>query len=68
MCIDNLGACTRLSATFPSYNFLKILYPYIYNTLNIIDNTYNRGYYGAFIDEKTKKKFIVSELEKQFKK
>ena len=67
MCIDNLGASTRLSAPFPSYDFLNILYPYIYNTLNIIDNAYNRGYYGTFIDEKTKEEFIVSVLEKTIK-
>ena len=63
MCI----ASTKLSAPFPSYDFLKILYPYIYNTLNIIDNAYNRGYCGTFIDEKTKEEFIVSELEKIIK-
>jgi hypothetical protein len=67
MCINNLGASTRLSASFPSYDFLNILYPYIYNTLNIIDNAYNRGYCGTFIDEKTKEEFIVSELEKIIK-
>ena len=67
ICINNLGASTRLSEPFPSYDFLKILYPYIYKSLNIIDNTCNRGFYGEFKDEKLKEEFIVSELEKTIK-
>ena len=31
MCIDNLGSSTRLSSSFPTYKYLKILYPIIYN-------------------------------------
>ena len=48
MCIDNLGTSTRLSAPFPSYDFLQILYPNIYNALNVIDKGYKKGCCGEF--------------------
>ena len=67
MCIDNLGASTRLCAPFPSYDFLQILFPNIYNTLNYIDISYNNGHYGNFEDESKKVDFIVGELEKTMK-
>ena len=38
ICIDNLGSSTRLNSPFSSYSFLIILYPYIYNNLNIIES------------------------------
>ena len=67
MCIDNLGASTWLNAPFPSYDFLQILFPNIYNTLNYIDISYNNGHYGNFEDESKKVEFIVGELEKTMK-
>ena len=35
---DNLSASTRICAPFPSYSFLTILYPWIYNNLNVVEN------------------------------
>ena len=67
MCIDNLGTSTRLSAPFPSYDFLQILYPNIYNALNVIDKGYKKGHYDEFKDEIEKENFIVNELVKTVK-
>ena len=67
MCIDNLGASTRLSAPFTFYNFLQILYPNIYNALNVIDKGYQNSHYGEFKDEIEKENFIVNELVKTVK-
>ena len=64
MCIDNLGVSTRLTAPFPSYDFLQILYPNIYNALNVIDKGYKKGHYDEFKDEIEKENFIVNELVK----
>ena len=38
ICIDNLGSSTRLGCPFPSYSFLVLIYPYIYNNLNILES------------------------------
>ena len=38
ICIDNLGSSTRLSSPFPSYSFLILIYPFIYNNLNIMES------------------------------
>ena len=38
ICIDNLGSSTRLNSPFPSYSFLVLIYPFIYNNLNIIES------------------------------
>ena len=67
MCIDNLGASTRLSAPFPSYDFLQILYPNIYNALNVIEKVYKNDHYCEFKDEIEKENFIVNELVKTVK-
>jgi len=64
MCIDNLGSSTRLSSSFPSYEYLKILYPLIYNSLNIIDDHMDNGYYGKELNEEKRKEIVVENLIK----
>lgn len=64
ICIDNLGSSTRLSSSFPSYEYLKILYPLIYNSLNIIDNHMDNGYYGKDLNEEKRKEIVVENLIK----
>lgn len=64
MCIDNLGSSTRLSSSFPSYEYLKILYPLIYNSLNIIDEHMDNGYYGKDLNEEKRKEIVVENLIK----
>ena len=63
MCIDNLGSSTRLSSSFPTYEYLKILYPLIYNNLNLIDEHLDKGNYKE-TDEWKRKQFVVDNLKK----
>ena len=62
MCIDNLGSSTRLSSSFPSYEYLKIIYPLIYNNLNLIDEHMDKGFYGKIEDEEQRKSIVVENL------
>ena len=64
MCIDNLGSSTRLSTSFPSYEYLKIIYPLIYNSLNIIDEHMDKGYYGDIQEEEKRKETVITNLIK----
>ena len=50
MCFNNLRAITRLTTPFPSYVFLQILYPNIYNALNVFDKVYKNEHYCEFKD------------------
>ena len=67
MCFNNLRVITRLSTPFPSYDFLQILYPNIYNALNAFDKVYKNEHYCEFKDEIEKKNFIFNELVKTVK-
>ena len=60
--IDNLSACTRLCAPFPSYSFLAILYPFIYNNLNMIDNLIEKNLFKDF-NEENRHRFTVEKLK-----
>ena len=60
--IDNLSACTRLCAPFPSYSFLAILYPFIYNNLNMIDNLIEKNVFKDF-NEENRHRFTVEKLK-----
>ena len=60
--IDNLSASTRLCAPFPSYSFLTILYPWIYNNLNVIDNLIEKKQFADFREE-NREKFTVNKLK-----
>ena len=68
MCIDHLGDSTRLCAPFPSYDFLIILYPFIYNSLREIDNYIDNGSFGEIKEEKREEfacerlKFTIKEF------
>ena len=66
MCIDNLGSSTRLSSSFPSYEYLKILYPLIYNNLNLIEEHLEKGQDKKYkgVDEEEKKKYVIDNLIK----
>ena len=64
MCIDNLGASTWLNAPFPSYDFLQILYPKIYNTLNILILLIIMEIMEIFRYDSKNEEFIVGKLEK----
>ena len=63
ICIDNLDSSAGLNAPFPSYDFLQILYPNIYNTLNILILLIIMEIMEIDDDSK-KEEFIVGELEK----
>ena len=60
--IDKLSACTRLCAPFPSYSFLAILYPFIYNNLNMIDNLIEKNLFKDF-NEENRHRFTVEKLK-----
>ena len=60
--LDNLGSSTRLSAPFPSYDYLNILYPFIYNSLISIDNCLDNGFFGEISLEK-REEFVCEKLK-----
>ena len=62
MCIDHLGDSTRLCAPFPSYEFLNVFYPFIYNSLREIDNGIDNGLFGEIKEEK-RKEFVCERLK-----
>jgi hypothetical protein len=62
MCIDHLGDSTRLCAPFPSYEFLNVFYPFIYNSLREIDNGIDNGLFGEIKEEK-RKEFTCERLK-----
>ena len=59
---DNLSGSTRLCAPFPSYSFLTILYPWIYNNLNVVENLINKKKFPDF-EEKNREKFTINKLK-----
>ena len=62
MCIDHLGDSTRLCAPFPSYEFLNVFYPFIYNSLREIDNGIDNGLFGE-IKIENRKDFACERLK-----
>ena len=62
MCVDHLGSSTLLCSSFPSYEYLKIIYIWIYNNLYLIDKNMEDGNYEEIKDEESRKKFIVEKL------
>ena len=68
ICIDNLGSSTRLSSPFPSYSFLILIYPYIYNNLNIIESKMPNSKEEEVVKQliKVTRQFIDESKEKDY--
>ena len=51
---------------FPSYSFLTILYPWIYNNLIVIENLIDKKKFPDF-EEKNREKFTINKLKEIIK-
>ena len=62
MCVDHLGSSTLLCSSFPSYEYLKIIYIWIYSNLYLIEKNMEEGNFEEIKDEESREKFVVEKL------